>query len=77
MARPYAGTLTERPLPSVHLQRRSPAPRKGTIMSTATSTASAATADKVPFSDLAGALRGPLITAADTEYDTARASTTA
>ena len=47
--------------------------RKGTIMSTATSTASAATADKVPFSDLAGALRGPLITAADTEYDTARA----
>ncbi len=42
-------------------------------MSTATSTASAATADKVPFSDLAGALRGPLITAADTEYDTARA----
>ena len=29
MARPYAGTLTERPLPSVHLQRRSPAPEKG------------------------------------------------
>ena len=47
VARPYAGTLTERPLPSVHLQRRSPAPEKGNLMSTATSTASAATADKV------------------------------